>query len=568
MKRKIVIKTFLISLFAVILVFTASIATIYIVSQKSVKERLVADAQIYSGLIKEGYERLNDVKDFDKTRVTVIDMNGRVLFDSLWEGEISTNHIDREEVSSAIEGNPTLVKRYSETFGSDMYYYALKTDGDTPYIVRVAQQAANIWIYVGYGVPFVVVAMLVALIASFLFALKVSDNVEEQMGGIRDGLSLIKDGTYVPTSQQIKDTDRFAIIREMDALCESVNKNYNELNEEKAKLRYLIDHIRQGVVVLDSQAEITLINDVARDIFGDVKEGQALIMLLDDQTLYARVKYLLNAKKSERFTYSYKSMDLVIDVASVDNDMISEDATCIILISDVTAETSASRQKTTFFLNASHELKTPLTSIRGASELALSKISEDSPEKKYVERILKESKRLGQIVMDMLYISKLENSENTKGEIREEINIHAVIEEIISDYNREIEEKNLSVTLNGQGKIKADIKNIYACLGNVIGNAVHYNVQDGSIEISLEKGDNALIISVKDSGIGVSAQHIPHLTERFYRVDKSRSSKTGGTGLGLAIVKHVVALYSGALDIQSQEGVGTTVTLRFPNNIG
>lgn len=568
MKRKIVIKTFLISLFAVILVFTASIATIYIVSQKSVKERLVADAQIYSGLIKEGYERLNDVKDFDKTRVTVIDMNGRVLFDSLWEGEISTNHIDREEVSSAIEGNPTLVKRYSETFGSDMYYYALKTDGDTPYIVRVAQQAANIWIYVGYGVPFVVVAMLVALIASFLFALKVSDNVEEQMGGIRDGLRLIKDGTYVPTSQQIKDTDRFAIIREMDALCESVNKNYNELNEEKAKLRYLIDHIRQGVVVLDSQAEITLINDVARDIFGDVKEGQALIMLLDDQTLYARVKYLLNAKKSERFTYSYKSMDLVIDVASVDNDMISEDATCIILISDVTAETSASRQKTTFFLNASHELKTPLTSIRGASELALSKISEDSPEKKYVERILKESKRLGQIVMDMLYISKLENSENNKGEIREEINIHSVIEEIISDYIREIEEKNLSVTLNGQGKIKADIKNIYACLGNVIGNAVHYNVQDGSIEISLEKGDNALIISVKDSGIGVSAQHIPHLTERFYRVDKSRSSKTGGTGLGLAIVKHVVALYSGSLDIQSQEGVGTTVTLRFPNKIG
>lgn len=568
MKRKIVIKTFLISLIAVVLVFIASIATIYFVSQKSVKERLVADAQIFSGLLKDGYERLNDVSDFDKTRVTVIDMNGRVLFDSLWEGEISSNHLDREEVASAIEGNPILVKRYSETFGSDMYYYALKTDGDTPYVVRVAQQAANIWIYVGYGVPFVVVAMVIALIASFLLALKVSDDVEEQMSGIRDGLRLIKDGAYVPTHQNIKDTERFAIIREMDSLCESVNKNYNELNEEKAKLRYLIDHIRQGVVVLDTQAEITLINDVARDIFGDVKEGQALIMLLDDQTLYARVKYLLNAKKSEKFTYSYKSMDLVIDVASVDNDMISDDATCIILISDVTAETSASRQKTAFFLNASHELKTPLTSIRGASELALSKISEKSPEKKYVERILKESKRLGQIVMDMLYISKLENSENAKGEIREEVNIRSVIDEIISDYNREIEDKNLSVTLKGEGRIRADIKNIYACFGNVIGNAAHYNVQDGRIDINIEQNEKELIVEIKDTGIGVSAQHIPHLTERFYRVDKSRSSKTGGTGLGLAIVKHVVALYSGGLEIKSQEGIGTIVTLRFPNNIG
>ena len=221
-----------------------------------------------------------------------------------------------------------------------------------------------------------------------------------------------------------------------------------------------------------------------------------------------------------------------------------------------------SRQKSVFFANASHELKTPLTSVQGLSEVLLSRTDENSPDYKYIKRIYTESVRLHNIVMDMLYISKLESREVARN--REKVSLRNVIEDSTQAYKDEIAAKEITVSSEGDAVVEGDDHNLYECFNNIIGNAVHYNKQGGNIKVTLSQDETDAIVSVEDSGIGIAEEHLPYICERFYRVDKSRSKQTGGTGLGLSIVKHIVALYGGTLDIKSEVGRGTTVTVKLP----
>ncbi len=218
------------------------------------------------------------------------------------------------------------------------------------------------------------------------------------------------------------------------------------------------------------------------------------------------------------------------------------------------------RQKSDFFANASHELKTPITVMRGLTEILLSKEGLEEQEKKQIARIHKESLRMTDLIADMLKLSKLERSEQ---EERVEVSLREIAEEIVAELAGGIEEKNLTVSITGSGKVLAEPKNMFELLQNLCSNAVNYNKQGGWIRIQLEESAAGVILRVADGGIGIEKEHIPRLCERFYRVDKSRSKKTGGTGLGLAIVKHICVLYGAELEITSALGEGTTVCVKF-----
>ena len=306
-------------------------------------------------------------------------------------------------------------------------------------------------------------------------------------------------------------------------------------------------------------------NAPAKKLFSrdDSFVGRDLYFAVSDAKLLSK---LATALKDGPYSFEYRMEDkyLLVDICRTEGG-IHDEITDIIIISDVSAEKLAAKQRSDFFSNAGHELKTPLTSIQGLTELLLVKTDPESLAFKYAQRIHNETERLGALVLDMLKLSNIENLQSLKAveESATEVELSDIAAEVIAALEVEAEKKNLTVTLEGKGVVVADPRKIYEIINNLYSNAVNYNVLNGSIKVVIGKTDCGTVLTVADTGIGIDKKHIPRLCERFYRVDKSRSKKTGGTGLGLAIVKHVCALYGAELNISSEEGVGTTVTVTF-----
>ncbi len=563
MKKRIILQSFIISLVTALVVFFSSIATHYSVQEHRIKQEIAADAEMFADIVKNDPETLHNISDFGNARVTVISEDGKVLFDSgKSDSENMEDHSSRQEVVSALKGSPEVVKRYSETLGRSMYYYALAIDTDQgKLVIRVAESASDIWSFSGIALLYVAIALIVAFVLSYLLANNLSGKVEDRLTDLRDGLRSANSGNYSLRPCSTSDALDFSIISELNELVAALKENYDSVTTEKAKLASIIDNMTQGLVVVDGKGSVVIRNSIAEQLLGKIKTGAALINMIDDEGLYGKINSVLDADGNETFPCEYHGRDLVLNVFRMKQWGVSENLG-IILISDVTKEKELSRQKSVFFANASHELKTPLTSVQGLSEVLLSRTDENSPDYKYIKRIYTESVRLHNIVMDMLYISKLESREVARN--REKVSLRNVIEDSTQAYKDEIAAKEITVSSEGDAVVEGDDHNLYECFNNIIGNAVHYNKQGGNIKVTLSQDDTDAIVSVEDSGIGIAEEHLPYICERFYRVDKSRSKQTGGTGLGLSIVKHIVALYGGTLDIKSEVGRGTTVTVKLP----
>ncbi len=325
--------------------------------------------------------------------------------------------------------------------------------------------------------------------------------------------------------------------------------------------KILLDNVTQGVVALNEKKELVFVNDKALVRFGGkaTNAGNELANFIDDSELCEKIERNIDAEQFS-FIHQYDGKVLSVSGKRATKEEQEEGLAYILLFTDVSGEREIIRQKSEFFANASHELKTPITVMRGLAEILLAKESLDTQEKRQIERIHKESLRMAELISDMLKLSKLERNEQ---EERVEVHIREIAEEVLAELAGNIEEKKLSVTLTGEGKVLADPRNIFEIVQNLCSNAVNYNREGGFLRVEIADGEETTTLTVADGGIGIEKEHIPRLCERFYRVDKSRSKKTGGTGLGLAIVKHICARYKAEMEINSALGEGTTVTVRF-----
>lgn len=561
MKKRTILQSFVISMLTALVVFFSGIATHYSVQDHRIKEEIVSDANMFADLVGDDISILQGVSDFGSARVTVVDESGKVLFDS--DSENMDDHSGREEIIAALNGSPKVVKRYSDTLKKDMYYYAVAVDTAAGRrVVRVAESAADVWSFSGIALLYVAAALVVAFVLSYVLAKNLSDKVEARLVGLRDGLRSANSGDYAIRACDTSDALDFSIISELNGLASSLKENYETLRKEKAKLDSVVYNMTQGLIVVDKDLSVVLRNGVAQQLTGKAKTGVNLINMIDDGEFFEKLRSVLEKGENETFPYEYKGKDLVVNVFRLKLGGADDDLGGI-LISDVTKEKELARQKSEFFANASHELKTPLTSVQGLSEVLLSRTDENSPDYKYIKRIHTESVRLHNIVMDMLYISRFESREVARN--RDDVNLGDLATESFQSYKEEISAKGLKVTVEGEAYVEGDEHKLYECVHNIIGNAVHYNKQDGFVAVRLSQKDGNAVFEVEDGGIGIAKEHLPYICERFYRVDKSRSKQTGGTGLGLSIVKHVVALYGGTLSIDSKEGDGTVVTVTLPS---
>ena len=564
MKKNIFLKSFSITLLSVLIIFLAGIGATYFGNKNIVSERLITETDLVSALLNsaEDFGELDIFRNQDECRITVISMTGDVLYDSDTQEQLE-NHIDREEVAAAIAGEPKMVERYSATFQCEMTYYAVKTqftDGSEA-ILRLAVKSAEINDYILSTLPFLCLALILSAIIAGVFAKKLSESVANRITDISKSLKSVNDGNYIPLKTDMQDSEFYAVYDEINALNSKTVSHIRKEENEREKLNAVLDNISQGIIALSKDQKIAFINGSALSLFGGSGRvvSKELIYLIDDTTLLHKIANTPGNTNS-RFECAFGEKTLLVEVILPQGHLLRDEIGSIVILSDITAQKDLARQKEEFFANASHELKTPLTAMLGLTELALAK-SEEETTKRQLERIHKESLRLSDLISDMLKLSRLETLQDENTAVC--VPMDAVANEVISELSESIKAKNITATVSGKAAVFADEKRMFELMQNLLSNAVNYNKDGGTVETVLEETASATMLRVKDTGIGIAKENIPHLCERFYRVDKSRSKKTGGTGLGLAIVKHICALYGAEISINSEIDVGTEVVIVF-----
>ena len=547
------------------MLFAAGVIINYVNGRNMIRERLSTETRLVASLLDDAgdYTEFDAYYNNDELRVTVISLTGEVLFESdKMSMQEMENHLSREEVQYALAGTPQAVERYSQTFQCEMTYYAVVdtlADG-TEIILRLALKGSQISSYVFATFPFLILSLVLAIVIASVFANNISDSLADKITQVGDSLKSLNAGEYMPLETDATEPEFYSVFNEINELNESTHEHIRKEENEHQKLNAVLGNVAQGIVALGGNKEISFVNDSALNTFGGraTDVGKDLAFLIGDARLCEKIDEKIG-EESFTFEYEYQGKFLSVTGKRI-TDADEHSFTHLLIFTDVTAEKQMIRQKSDFFANASHELKTPITVMRGLTEILLSKEDLDEQEQKQIERIHKESLRMASLIADMLKLSKLERGDE---EELIEVDLHDVAQEAVAELAEAIKEKGLSVSVTGEGTVRADPKKIFELTQNLCSNAVNYNKPQGEIRIEIKETDERVSLRVEDSGIGIEKEHIPRLCERFYRVDKSRSKKTGGTGLGLAIVKHVCALYKAELTIESELDKGTCVTVIF-----
>ena len=566
MKKKTLFQILSLTFISVVVMFIFGIVAVNVNTKEMMKERLAEETELACSLVQteEDFNNFFRYESDDAFRVTIMDLNGNVLFESDTKALLE-NHIDREEVKNALNGKPQTVERYSETFDCDMTYYALKTElsDGKEIVLRLAVKSSQINGYLGVALPILIVVLIVCLVASIFISNVLSNKISGKITEVGDSLRSLNAGNYKPIKTDSGEPELYSVLNEINELNAKTHTHIQKVQEEHNKLNTVLENVSQGIVAIDENKKIIFANKSLSIIFDSTETvtGKDFIYLIDDLPLCEKISRHLRENYSSEYTYKGKELSVVIrKVSSQSNNVYS-----IVIITDITSEKAMAKQKSDFFANASHELKTPVAVMQGLSELLLAKESLDGGSKKQVDRIHKESLRLASLISDMLKLSKLENGEEIDI-VHAPVDVRAVADEVALELTSELQKKNITLKVEGAGTVLADNKKIFEVIENLCSNAIHYNVENGKITVTVSENEDTTKIAVSDTGIGIEKENIPRLCERFYRVDKSRSKKTGGTGLGLAIVKHICALYNAELFIQSEIGSGTTVTITFDKN--
>ena len=563
MKKKTLLQILSLTFISVLVMFIFGIVAVNVNAKAMMKERLAEETELACSLVQteEDFSVFARYSNNDAFRVTIIDLSGNVLFESDTKSPLE-NHIDREEVKNALNGKPQTVERYSETFGCNMTYYALKTElsDGTEIILRLAIKSSQINGYLRVALPILIVVLVVCLIASIVISNVLSNKISRKITEVGDSLRSLNAGNYIPIKTDSGEPELYSVLNEINELNANTHTHIQRVQEEHNKLNTVLENVSQGIVAIDEQKKIIFVNKSISTIFDSTENvtGKDFIYLIDDLPLCEKIARHLGENYVSEYTYKNKELSVVI--RKVDSQ--SDNVYSIVIITDITKEKAMQKQKSDFFANASHELKTPVAVMQGLSELLLAKETLDESSKKQVDRIHKESLRLASLISDMLKLSKLENGEDIDM-IHSLVDVKAVADEVALELASELKKKNITLEVKGSGTVLADNKKIFEVVENLCSNAIHYNVENGKITVEISEDKKETKIIVADTGIGIEKENIPRLCERFYRVDKSRSKKTGGTGLGLAIVKHICALYNAELSIESEIGIGTTISIVF-----
>lgn len=565
MKKRLLISNIVVITIAILLVFGLGIIVTNNNNIEQAKQKVVQLTDIYVKTfdIKGDY---NESTDSD-IRLTVIDKNGKVIADS----EVSDlgsldNHLNREEVIAAVNDEPKVVTRSSSSTGREQIYYAKKImlSDDDFVIFRVAILSDSVKQYLVKSLPLMVSVLIGTFAVTIIISYFISEKSLKPYQQVKENLTAINNGNYQRNFRIDKDQDINSMLIEIDDLSKKIDVNIKNLRAERNKFDYVLNGINDGVIAVDKQEKIILINQRAKEIFGlsENCEGLNYNAITDNRMLIEAIGSCLKNSEGQILEIKYNDRIYLVIVKTLNENWEDNGLgeTAAVILTDISASKKNAEMRSEFFDNAGHELKTPLTAIKGFNEL-LNMKTEDEQSKKYIAQIAKEVDRMLLLINDMLNLSDLENKKELE---KERIDLCKAAEEVVSDLLPMTDEKNVTITVGGEGFVAAEPKHIYELIKNLVENSVKYNDIGGSVRVNISSASENVVLEVADNGIGIAAEHQQRIFERFYRVEKSRSRKAGGTGLGLSIVKHICLLYNAELALESKPGIGTKITVVFP----
>lgn len=500
------------------------------------------------------------VKDLDHTlRMTWIDHTGKVRFESAYRAGDMDNHLSRPEIQAALQTGEGMSRRDSGTVMRETSYYAIRLNDGS--ILRGALDRTGLAAVYRKTLPSILGIIIVILILCFFLARKLTSYLVKPLREAGDMVASVVEGKRVPLLIGVPELDPI-LARARDQQ-EHITKYINQLREERNTTRLMMDTLKEGVILVDNKRKIVEYNRAAKNIFGLTREhlGEDISMIDPDTNWLEKFERREKKKKVKSKLLRDDRIYRII-VRRTEDD---PEHGMLVVVRDITADQQAEKQRREFTSNVSHELNTPLTSIRGFGELLYNGMYKGQEEvHNFAGRILKEADRLLGLIQKIMRLSKIE--ETTVNENWTMVSLHEVADQVAELLVPQTEKKGVTLTVAGaDGTVYGDAQLLFEMILNLADNAVKYNVEGGKAEALIVEKNDKVILTFRDTGIGIPEDSQGHVFERFYRVEGSRSKETGGSGIGLAIVKHIVQCHNGKLELYSKPDEGTVVTVTLPS---
>ncbi len=513
------------------------------------------------------FSKINQATDM---RLTFIDMGGKVVFDSDKDVTKMDNHADREEVKKALTGLSSSQVRYSNTLKTDMLYFAapLKSSTKIVGVIRVALPMNNLeervssiyWQIAVFGIIIAVLCATLSTVISRRFSLPWEK--------LYRGANRFAEGKF-DKKLNIKSAHEVAGVAEaVNKMGEQLQLSHSEIYQQNRESSAILSSLREGVLAVTQHLEVIRLNKSASLLLGISKKvkGQKLENVLRNPAIINFITEVLDKKSFlEKDCIIYTTTETLLHLKGTP--LVSEDGTisgAVVVLNDVTRVRQLENMRRDFVANVTHELKTPISVIQGAVETLENGAIDDRNDAAYFLKMLaKNGSRLSNLIDDILQLSIVENNEAS------EQMEHIYIDELLTDALVELadaKEKEVKLSFKIDNNLTWSVypSLLQQAVTNLVENAIKYSGPSVSIEITTEVANNQLVLSVTDNGFGIDKVEQKRVFERFYRIDRSRSTKIEGTGLGLAIVKHIARVHHGSVELKSKLGQGSTFSISIP----
>ena len=486
----------------------------------------------------------------DRYRLTWVDADGSVRYDTQAGGETLENHAARPEIKSALETGVGENVRYSSTLLEKTLYYAQRLADGT--VLRISVSADTIGVLALGMLRPILVVLAVALILSGALARRLSKRIVEPLNALDLENPLDNNDAY----------------EELSPLLNRINRQHLEITRQMRALRQKTDEfaqitrsMREALVLLDEKGCVLSVNLAAEKLLqtDDSCVGRDFLTVERSHEVSAAIARAM-AEGHDEIHCERGGRMYQFDITRIDSDGAAVGT--VLLAFDITEQEYAERNRREFSANVSHELKTPLQGIIGSAELIEKGMVAPEDVPRFVSHIRMEAARLMTLIGDIIRLTQLDEGAEMP---RERVDLREVADEVADNLRDEAAKRNITLSVEGE---KAEMEGVprllYEIIYNLCDNAIKYNVDEGRVDILVAQSAANTTVTVRDTGIGIPLEDQPRIFERFYRVDKSHSKASGGTGLGLSIVKHAVQYHHGTIELHSEPGKGTEIIVSFP----
>lgn len=502
---------------------------------------------ISAGVEQNGIDYLNTIEISNDERITWVDTDGNVIFDSDASADNMANHRDREEIKQALVNGEGESVRYSDTLSERTMYCAKLLDDNT--IIRVSTNQYTVWVLlIAMFQPFLVL-LIIALAISYAMAYFSSRKIVMPINKLD-----LENAGEAEIYDEIK-----PLVQKISSQNRVIKRQIKELKRTQAEFNTITSNMKEGLVVVDKNGSVLFYNKSAKKMLNVITDDDAEFL----EGFETKGKFSENIKKalagghvSETISYYDRFINIYCNPVIIDDSV--KGAVAVIL--DITEKHQREILRKEFSANVSHELKTPLTAILASAEIISMENTPKKTDIHFSQNIMKESNRLITLVNDIIKLSKLDDKSVIYD--TEDTDLYTISQNVVDSLIPIAESANVSLELYGQKTMVCGVPSLLSeIVYNLVDNAIKYNKENGSVKVTVCPVNGKAQLTVEDTGIGISKDDQNRIFERFYRVDKSRSKEVGGTGLGLSIVKNGIRQHNGELKIDSTVGKGTKITV-------